>query len=142
MKTSAWLTGLATLAVLTSAAPADEVRGPAGIRDGDTLVVDGVPVRLEGIDAPELAADYGAEASAYMRGLLADRTVTCELTGARTYDRWVGVCRVSVGGRMVDVGAALIATGLALDCAEYSGGRYRRFEPAAARDYLVPSRYC
>jgi endonuclease YncB( thermonuclease family) len=40
--------------------------------------------------------------------------ITCELTGERTDDREVGVCYDSEGK---DIGAAIIAAGLARDCA-------------------------
>ena len=47
------------------------------------------------------------------------KRVSCELTGAKTYDRLVGTCYL--GDQ--DIGVAVIAAGLALDCPRYSDGR-------------------
>ena len=57
------------------------------------------------------------------------KRVSCELTGAKTYDRLVGTCYL--GDQ--DIGVAVIAAGLALDCPRYSDGRYAEYEVAAAR---------
>jgi len=60
------------LALVACAFPgqASELSGAAYVRDGDTIVVSGRPVRLNGVDAPELGNRYGREASAYMKRLL------------------------------------------------------------------------
>ena len=115
--------------------------------DGDTIVVSGVHVRLQGVAAPELAhpglgiaeEPGGQEAAAFMHGLVDGETVICTLTGERTHGREVGVCYREDR----DIGAAVIAAGLARDCPRYSGGRYAGLEPPAARalpfpDYCVP----
>ncbi|WP_367647446.1 thermonuclease family protein [Ruegeria arenilitoris] len=108
------------------------------MRDADTIVVDGTPVRLQGVDAPELGTAAGRDARRWMVNYLRGKAVECQLTGERTYDRYVGVCYVD--GQ--DVGAAVIAAGHALDCARYSGGRYRDLETPAARSRLNRARYC
>ncbi len=108
------------------------------VRDADTIVVDGTPVRLQGVDAPELGTAAGRDARRWMVNYLRGKAVECQLTGERTYDRYVGVCYVD--GQ--DIGAAVIAAGHALDCARYSGGRYRDLETPAARSRLNRARYC
>lgn len=108
------------------------------VRDADTIVVDGKAVRLNGVDAPELDTRAGQDAKRWMIQYLQGKSVTCDLTGARTYDRWVGVCFAD--GE--DIGAAVIAAGKALDCARYSGGRYKHLETAAAKSKLRRARYC
>lgn len=132
---------LATSLVIAGAADAAQtVRGTATkVRDADTIVVRGVPIRLNGVDAPENGTRAGNEATAAMKRYLRGKTLTCELNGARTYDRWVGVCFTEEGHV---IGAALISSGLALDCARYSGGRYRNLEPVGARSRLPQARYC
>jgi micrococcal nuclease len=130
------------LAVFVTPALSREIRGTAGVRDGDTIVVAGTPVRLNGVDAPETSNRYGREATTFMRRLVSGRTVTCDLNGDRTYDRWVGVCYIEYQGRTVDVGAMLIGNGYALDCRRYSRGRYRSIEPAGARSRLPQAAYC
>ncbi len=136
---------IAFIMLLVATHPAfarDRVTGTAYARDGDTIVVAGVPIRLNGVDAPETSNRYGREAKLFMQRAIRGREITCELNGERTYDRWVGVCFVKVDRNDIDLGAALIANGYALDCAHYSGGRYRSLEPAGARERLRQARYC
>lgn len=123
-------------------ANAREVTGTAYVRDADTVVVGGTPIRLNGVDAPETSNLYGRAAKAFMERLLRGRTVACVLTGDRTYDRWVGTCFIEADGQIVDIGAIVIANGHALDCRRYSKGRYRSLEPAGARSRLPQARYC
>ena len=109
------------------------------VRDVDTVVVDGVPIRLQGVDGPELGTSSGRDAKRWMvNHLQTGTTLRCDLTGERTYDRYVGVCYLD--GE--DIGAAAIAAGHALDCARYSGGRYSHLETPAAKSRLKRARYC
>lgn len=108
------------------------------VRDVDTIVVAGTAVRLNGVDGPETSNRYGRDARAFMRRLVEGKTVTCDLNGARTYDRWVGVCYLD--GQ--DIGAIAISQGHALDCPRYSGGAYSRFETQAAQSRLPRASYC
>ncbi|MEM6834098.1 MAG: thermonuclease family protein [Pseudomonadota bacterium] len=108
------------------------------VRDADTIVVDGTPVRLQGVDAPEMEYRSGQDARRWMVRYLQDKAVSCELTGERTYDRYVGVCYADG----TDIGAAVIAAGHALDCARFSGGRYADLETPAAKARLKRARYC
>lgn len=112
--------------------------GGVKVRDADTIVVSGTPVRLQGVDAPELDTDAGKDARRWMVNYLAGKSIECRLNGERTYDRHVGVCYADG----VDIGAAVIAAGHALDCQRYSGGRYRRLETPAAKSRLRRARYC
>lgn len=138
-KISAWALAVC---VASTAAEAREVRGTAHVRDADTVVVAGTPVRLNGVDAPETSNRYGREAKSFMERVLRGRTVVCDLNGDRTYDRWVGTCFITVDGEFVDIGAIVISNGHALDCRRYSGGRYRSLEPAGARSRLPQANYC
>jgi micrococcal nuclease len=125
-----------SVVILISATSA--LAGGVQVRDADTIVVDGTPVRLQGVDAPELGHSSGRNAKRWMINYLQGKTIECDLTGERTYDRYVGVCFAD--GE--DVGAAVIAAGYALDCARYSSGRYRDLETAAARSRLRRAKYC
>lgn len=119
---------------------AQEVTGKVTkVRDADTVVVRGVPIRLQGVDAPENGTRAGNAATAAMKRYVRGKTLTCQLNGERTYDRWVGVCYTEEGH---DIAAVMIANGLALDCRRYSGGRYRKLEPAGARSRLPQASYC
>ena len=133
---------LLALVLSVEAAAAREVSGKASIRDADTIVVRGVPVRLNGVDAPETNTRAGREATTFMKRLLRGETVACRLNGDRTHDRWVGVCYIQMEGQWADIGAILIANGYALDCRRYSGGRYRSLEPKGARSRLRQASYC
>lgn len=130
------------LLVISAPALARDIRGTATIRDADTIDVAGTPVRLNGIDAPELTNRYGRDASNFMKRLLRGRTVVCRLNGDRTHDRWVGTCYIDLEGQTTYIGAIVIADGHAFDCRRYSGGRYRSLEPAGARSRLPQARYC
>lgn len=112
------------LLAFCSAASAETVTGPAQrVSDGDTLTVQGISIRLNGVDAPEMDEPYGRKSRAAMIDIVDGRTLVCELGGV-SYNRRVGVCFID--GQ--DIGAILISQGLALDCPRYSGGRYRHLE--------------
>ena len=108
------------------------------IRDADTIVVSGTPVRLNGVDAPELGTRAGRDARRWMVNYLNGSSIECDLNGERTHVRWVGICYAD--GE--DIGAALIAAGHALDCRRYSGGRYAHLETPAARSRIRRASYC
>jgi endonuclease YncB( thermonuclease family) len=86
---------------------------------GDTLNVEGLCVRLHGIDAPETAKtcngararDYasGEQASQCLRVLADGRSVTCDGNEFDRYKRFEAVCRVDT----IDINRALVAEGLA-----------------------------
>lgn len=107
------------------------------VRDGDTIEVGGVPVRLNGVAAPELNEPVGQESKQFMASLVADKTVRCDLNSERTYDRVVGVCYLNEQ----DIGASIIAAGLARDCPRFSDGRYDAFNTVASKRLPLPG-YC
>lgn len=76
------------------------------VRDGDTIEVGPVAIRLANLDCAELGTAEGHLAKRRMRALVADRQVHCELTGERSFDRQVGTC-VLAGEQ--DLGALLMA---------------------------------
>ncbi|MAI49844.1 MAG: nuclease [Rhodospirillaceae bacterium] len=116
-----------------------QLQGPVThVRDGDTIKVGPVAVRLEGISAPELKEKLGHAAKIFMRQLVFGRRVLCRLTGSKTYDRFVGICFLD--GK--DIGEAIIARGLALDCPRFSKGRYNRFQTTAAKMMIKLPNYC
>jgi endonuclease YncB( thermonuclease family) len=106
------------LAALAAPASADVILDGivTHVRDADTIEVEGVAVRLKGVNAPERGTALGDEASAAVRHVLMDTYVVCRLTGETTYDREVGWCS---GASIGDLGAWLMAHGLAGRCAAY-----------------------
>jgi len=117
----AHIAGIALVVAFASQADAAELVGAVNhVRDGDTIEVDNVAIRLQGLHAPELDEAGGPEAAAFMVELVMGQELDCDLTGERSHDRLIGVCYLN--GR--DIAAELIAAGLGRDCARYSGGRY------------------
>lgn len=108
------------------------------VRDVDTIEISSVPVRLNGVDGPELDELGGNTAKRWMQKLVLRKPVRCELNGEKTYDRWVGVCYLASGD---DIGALAISNGHARDCPKYSGGRYAGLETAKSKK-LKPHGYC
>lgn len=128
------------LCVLGSASIADKwIEGRVThVRDIDTIEVNGLAVRFDGIDGPELQTPVGRAGHRWLRDLVLRKPVTCSLTGVQTYDRWVGTCYLKSGE---DIGALAISAGLARDCPRYSRGKYRQFETDQSRS-LPRSSYC
>ena len=108
------------------------------VRDGDTIEVGKIPIRLNGVSAPEMNEPLGPQSKAFMADLVMGKRVRCEMNGQNTYDRCVGTCYL--GDR--DIGAAVIEAGLALDCPRFSGGRYKAVETEAARKRIKLPGYC
>ena len=102
-----------------------------------SIEVGGVPIRLNSVASPELDEPIGQEAKAFMVRLVAGKAVRCELNGDRSHDRMIGVCFLD--GQ--DIGATIIAAGLARDCPRFSGGRYDEFNTAAPAQLSLPG-YC
>ena len=127
-----------TATVVSAAEPTILTGTVTKVRDGDTIEVGKIPIRLNGVSAPELKEPLGPESKRFMHDLVQGKAVRCELTGAKTYDRLVGVC--SLEGN--DIGAAVIEAGLALDCSRYSGGRYASVEVETARERIKLPGYC
>ena len=132
---------LAALLLLSAPAAAQTIEGAVThVRDGDTIEVDDVPIRLNGLAAPERDEPGGPEATAMMQRIVhqAGGRLRCELTGETSYDRQIGVCFTLAGQ---DIAALMVAQGVARDCPRYSGGRYQQYETDASRALPLPG-YC
>ncbi|MEZ5815898.1 MAG: thermonuclease family protein [Hyphomicrobiaceae bacterium] len=140
---------LSVVLLLTVSAPTDARQSPlplprshatltgrAKAIDGDTLMVGGLRVRLEGIDAPEIDQECtdaggrpwpcGAVAHRLLARLVANGLVRCVERGLDKYRRLLGVC--FAGG--LDVNAELVRRGLAWAFVRYSN-TYVRVEAGA-----------
>lgn len=108
------------------------------VRDVDTIEVNNMPIRLNGVDGPEMDERGGRAAKRWMQKLVLRNRVKCWLNGEKTYERWVGTCYTA---SEEDIGALAIAAGHARDCPRYSGGKYAKFETSTSR--RLPSHgYC
>jgi endonuclease YncB( thermonuclease family) len=106
---------------------------------GDTIIVDGIHVRLKGVDAAETDTPLGAAARAYMAGLVDGQVIRCTLTGEITWHRQVGYCELAgVSGIENELGAKIIAAGLALACPSHS----TRYVPYETANGQLRARYC
>ena len=97
----------------------DTLRGKANIVDGDTIDIAGIPIRLQGIDAPEQLQKCTGDGGQVACGKLATKAlarmigsapVACILLGKDNYDRLLGECSSegqSLNARMVRDGWAL-----------------------------------
>ena len=114
------------------------VTDPARVVDGDTVVVNGIHVRLKGVDAGEIGTPLGEHARVVMLRIVGSSELTCKLTGEKTWNREVGYC-FTVDG--IDINRAIVESGAALSCPRYSN-RYVRFERADARAAQARAPYC
>lgn len=99
--------------------------GTAQAQDGDSLEINGVRIRLHGIDAPEFDQTCrkgqtewacGAEAADNLSRLVTGREVRCTNLGKDQYDRILGRCTVNG----MDVNSAVVERGHAMAFRKYS----------------------
>src|SRR6201747_2239478 len=117
----------------------------ATVRDGDTIQLDGVTFRLDGIDAPEfdqICIDEhaepwtcGVEARDQLATLIGKRGVRCEDLGPdKAYSKWrVGIC--TADGEIVSLNQLLVRQGFALN-SEASGKARFKEDETGAKDSL------
>lgn len=113
-----WTLAVAAVIVLCFAGVA---RAQPVVIDGDTLRLNGVTVRLQGIDAPELHQtcggwQAGVEATAYLRAVLRERRVECFWRGQDRYGRTIGKCTADGA----DIQAEMVRQGMAWAYLRYS----------------------
>jgi len=103
----------------------DTLRGKANIVDGDTIDIAGIPIRLQGIDAPEQLQKCTGDGGQVACGRLATKAlasmvgsapITCILLGKDNYDRLLGEC--SSEGQ--NLNARMVRDGWALTFVKYS----------------------
>jgi endonuclease YncB( thermonuclease family) len=109
--------------------------GNAIVKDGDSLVVDRVEVRLWGIDAPELhqtcqksSGPYpcGIEARQALRDLVRGRMISCRQIDTDRYGRAVSICKTDAG----EINRSLLDQGWAITYRS-PGFSYLKAEAAA-----------
>lgn len=104
------------------------------IVDGDTFDLNGVRIRLNGIDAPEYgqkcgSRDCGVEALEALDKLIHSGPIDCHSMGDDGYGRVIGKC--SVAGQ--DIGAKLVSDGFAYAFVKYSADYIVEEESARSR---------
>lgn len=113
------------LALTSAPAMAQLITGAPYAIDGDTLDMDGLRIRLHGIDAPEAAQTCqrgeeawpcGQEAKKVLTALVTGRQVECEQKGLDGYGRIVAVCHAG----QIDLANEQARAGLAVALPQYS----------------------
>ncbi|NNG04395.1 MAG: thermonuclease family protein [Inquilinus sp.] len=104
--------------------------------EGDRMIVNGLPVRLYGIDAPETGQqcrsargapfDCGEAARAVLERMIGSSPVQCSIFSVATSGDQIGLCKV--GG--ADLGARMVAGGWAFPQRRLSN-RYEAMEARA-----------
>ncbi|WP_147075217.1 thermonuclease family protein, partial [Meiothermus hypogaeus] len=118
------------LTALSLALAQNTVVGRASVVDGDTLEIQGVRIRLWGVDAVESSQTCldaggkpwpcGRRAAFALADFLGQRTVSCTRRDTDRYGRMVAVCSVAD----VEVNRWLVEQGWALAYVEYGGQVY------------------
>jgi endonuclease YncB( thermonuclease family) len=101
--------------------PGMPITGRAWVVDGDTIRIAGIPIRLEGIDAPEKAQTCtnsnggmwrcGEAATRQLRERTRGQNVTCRPRALDRYGRLVATCSLADGS---DLNAWLVRSGWAV----------------------------
>jgi len=126
---------LAALVALLPLSAAADTTGHARVLNGDTIQIGPTPMRLFGIDAPELDQmcenemfEYpcGLVAAGMLRDLVSGREVACVTRGHMPGGLMIALCTVE--GK--DVGEMLVRLGIALPHPE-DGGDYIEAQTAA-----------
>ena len=82
MNLQAIIAAAATFVLIGNMATANEVQGKVThVRDADTIEVRGVPIRFDGVDAPDQNQPGFTEGKEWMKRNYANRMVRCVLTG-------------------------------------------------------------
>lgn len=100
--------------------PGEVITGAARAIDGDSLIVSGREIRIEGIDAPEMRQtcqrggeewSCGRDAARRLRAIVDGGAVACTTRGTDRFGRTLAVCRDREGA---DIGARLVGEGYAV----------------------------
>jgi endonuclease YncB( thermonuclease family) len=91
MKLQAIIVATAIVISIGNIATANEVKGKVThVRDADTIEVRGIPIRFDGVDAPDKGQPGFEKGKQWMQRNYAGRVVRCVLTGARDCPRYSG----------------------------------------------------
>lgn len=116
---------LAVVAVrMPAQQPLETLQGHVRVIDGDSLMLGGTNVRLQGIDAPELAQSCtrndmtfpcGQQALAELSKLINGHVVSCESLGQDRYGRTLARCKAGAK----ELNSAMVETGWAVAYGSY-----------------------
>lgn len=105
------------------------------VEDGDSVLIKELQrsraLRIDGVDAPELSQDFGPEAKAFLAELVLGKVVTVRLL-SRAPAGEESVAKLEIGN--ADVSAALIRSGMAWFCGQFTENRNLKNAEADARE--------
>ena len=114
------------IAQLMQGAFAASISGPVKITDGDTVKILDMPIRLEGIDAPETGqtckrpggGQYacGVDSTNFLRSMTNNQEVTCEGAERDRYKRLLATCYVGE----TNINRQMVLNGWAVAYLQYS----------------------
>ena len=102
------------------------------VTDGDTFRVNGIKIRIWGVDAPEIDQRGYVEAEKVLQEKALLKQVSCVIRDRDRYGRIVAQCFRD----KEDIGGAIIASGWARDDRRHSKGYYLKEEMIAKRAHL------
>lgn len=95
--------------------------------DGDTIVADGIKIRLWGIDAPEKKSDFYLPSKLLLESILSEGILRCKFIEKDRYQSYIMHCLIDD----LDVGSMMVQVGMAKDYSKYSGDFYQYEEDQA-----------
>lgn len=100
------------------------------VADGDTLRLNGIKIRVWGVDAPEVDQRGYKEATQVLQDEVLLKKVSCVIRDRDRYNRIVAQCFQDEK----DIGAGVIRAGWARDYHRHSKGYYLKEELAARKE--------
>jgi endonuclease YncB( thermonuclease family) len=122
---AAFLIAVSVLAAALARVSSETSSGIATVVDGDSLRMGQKRIRLEGIDAPELAqtcisggrvVNCGRQARDHLRALISGRSVSCEGWQSDKYGRLLARCTA----RSIELNAAMVRDGWAVAYGDFA----------------------
>ena len=95
--------------------------------DGDTIVADGIKIRLWGINAPEKKDVYFLPSKMLLESMLKTGELKCKFIEKDRYQRHVMHCTIDG----LDIGSMMVQVGMAKDYSTYSNDYYQYEEDLA-----------
>lgn len=124
---------------------AEEISCPSedtSVIDADTIRLCDIKIRLFGISAAERGHSSYKECKSLVDKIIRESDeVRCDLTGEKTYDRYVGICEVVSNHKSTSLQQFIVENDCARDCERYSGGIYSIYEKEGAKELPLPG-YC
>jgi endonuclease YncB( thermonuclease family) len=121
------------------ALPGEEFSGTVTrVVDGDTFHVHGAaaPIRLWGVDAPEMTESLGAASKHLLERIIGAQVVYCKQMDRDRYQRIVARCLTATGD---DVSELMVRSGAAKEYVAFTGGFYAQHILFGTTDIQVQS---